>query len=188
MSRLIESKPNPQVITPQGSIAAKKVVLAINAWMPKHFKKFAKNIAIVSSDMAITEPIPAELDKMDLTHGATICDSRLFVHYYHTTSDGRLLFGKGGNTFAFGGRMLDSFFQPSQYRKQLKNAIAHFSPTLKELRMEQAWNGTSDRSTTGFPFFLGISTITPISTTVLATLETGSLSAGLGDKYSVHFA
>ncbi len=153
MSKLVESRPQAQVVTPKGSIRAKKVVLAINAWMPTHFRKFARSIAIVSSDMGITEPIPDKLKEIQLDHGATICDSRLFVHYYHTTSDGRLLFGKGGNTFAFGGRMLASFFQPSVYRQQITNAIQRFFPSLASTRLEQVWNGASDRSTTGFPFF-----------------------------------
>lgn len=153
MVRLLESEDRPTVLTSCGSVSAGKVVLAINAWMATEFKQFARSIAVVSSDMAITEPIPELLQELNLNHGATICDSGIFVHYYHSTSDGRLLFGKGGNTFAFGSRMLASFFEPSKYLDQLRNAIARFFPTLKEANIDQAWNGGSDRSTTGFPFF-----------------------------------
>jgi putative aminophosphonate oxidoreductase len=153
MTQFLTNSEHPEVLTPKGSISATKVVLAINAWMPTEFKQFSRNIAIVSSDMAITEPIPDLLEELDLTHGATICDSRTFVHYFHTTSDGRLMLGKGGNTFAYGSRMLSSFFEPSRYILQIKQAIARFFPNLKSVRLEQAWNGGSDRSITGFPFF-----------------------------------
>ena len=152
MSKIIESSP-PVVTTPNGSIKANKVVLAINAWMATQYKQFERNIAVVSSDMAITEPAPELLEEMKLDHGATICDSRIFVHYFHTTHDGRLMLGKGGNTFAYGSKMIPSFFEASEYEDQVKKAITRFYPKLKDVKIEQAWNGGSDRSTTGFPFF-----------------------------------
>ncbi|MGB0991954.1 MAG: FAD-dependent oxidoreductase [Akkermansiaceae bacterium] len=152
MSKLIESQP-PEVKTPNGSIKAAKVVLAINAWMATEYKQFQNSIAVVSSDMAITEPVPEVIEKLKLNHGATICDSRIFVHYFHTTSDGRLMLGKGGNTFAYGSKMIPSFFQASEYEGQVKNAIGRFYPELKDVKIAQSWNGGSDRSKTGFPFF-----------------------------------
>ena len=151
--RSIEKTDRPRVITPNGSITAGKVVVAINAWMPTKFKQFERSILVVSSDMGITEPIPDLLDKLNLRHGATNCDSRLFAHYLHTTSDGRLMLGKGGNTFAYGSKMIPSFFASSTYEHQIKNAIGRFYPKLKPVKMDQTWNGGSDRSTTGFPFF-----------------------------------
>ena len=152
MEKLTESTP-PMVTTPEGTIKASKVVLAINAWMATEYKQFERSIAVVSSDMAITEPVPELLKEMKLDHGASICDSRIFVHYFHTTSDGRIMLGKGGNTFAYGSKMIPSFFEPSKYEGQVKNAITRFYPKLKDVKIEQAWNGGSDRSTTGFPFF-----------------------------------
>ncbi len=151
--RKIEHTDTPQVLTPQGAITAGKVVVAINAWMPTEFKQFERSIAVVSSDMAITEPVPEILDELDLRHGATICDSRTFVHYFHTTSDGRLMLGKGGNTFAYGSKMISAFFQPSKYLPQVKQAIGRFFPRLGGKKIEQAWTGGSDRTTTGFPIF-----------------------------------
>ena len=153
MTGLIDDRNVPRVVTPRANVTSKKVVLAINAWMASTFQQFSRSILVVSSDMAITEPIPELLDNLSLNHGASICDMRTFVHYYHTTSDGRLLFGKGGNTFAFGSKMIREFFEPSKYEGQLKQGVQRFFPTLVSTRFEQAWNGGSDRSTTGFPFF-----------------------------------
>ena len=153
MNQILPDKARPKVMTPNGSIDAGKVVLAINAWMASEFRKFSRSIVVVSSDMAITEPIPDRLEEVGLTHGATICDSRTFVHYFHTTSDGRLLFGKGGNTFSYGSKMLSLFFQASAYSSQLKRALERFFPKFKSAKLEQTWTGGSDRSTTGFPFF-----------------------------------
>lgn len=149
----IEETTTPKVITPNGSVTAKKVVVAINAWMATKFKQFERTVAVVSSDMGITEPVPELLKKTGIEHGATVCDSRIFVHYFHTTSDGRIMLGKGGNTFAYGSKMIPSFFEASAYKDQLQNAITRFYPEFKDVKVEQAWNGGSDRSVTGFPFF-----------------------------------
>jgi len=152
MTNLLETD-LPLVKTPQGSIQAKKVVLAVNAWMASRFKQFSRTMVVVSSDMCVTEPCPQLLQTIGLSHGATICDSRIFVHYYHTTGDGRLLFGKGGNTFSYGSRMIRGFFEASRYEEQLRSAINRFLPELKEVKIAACWNGGSDRTVTGFPIF-----------------------------------
>ncbi|MCH2183075.1 MAG: FAD-dependent oxidoreductase [Mariniblastus sp.] len=152
MKKLEESCP-ARVITPLGSITARKVVLAMNAWMASQFPQFARSIAVVSSDILVTEPCGDRLDEIGLEHGATVCDSRTFVHYYHRTADGRLMFGKGGNTFAYGSRMIPSFFESSRYEKQLQGAIQRFFPSLADIPVAASWNGGSDRSVSGFPFF-----------------------------------
>jgi len=152
MRRLHYGQP-ASVITQNGKVSAGQVVLAINAWMASQFRQFERSIAIVSSDMIITEPCPELLDELGLQHGASICDSRIFVHYYRTTSDGRLMLGKGGNTFAFGGKMLAEFDQPSRYQTQLRQSLHEFFPSLSKVPIAASWNGASDRSVTGLPFF-----------------------------------
>lgn len=152
MTRLEERSP-AQVHTPHGKVAAGQVVLALNAWMGSCFHEFRRAVAIVSSDMVITEAAPAELAQTGLDRGVSVLDSRIFVHYYRSTADGRLMLGKGGNTFAYGGRMAPVFDQPSPYRKQLAARLAQFFPGLAGVPIAASWNGASDRSVTGLPFF-----------------------------------
>lgn len=141
------------VRTPQGTVRADTVVIAINAWMSSTFREFARSIAIVSSDMVITEPSPAQLAATGLDGGISVMDSRTFVHYYRSTADGRLMLGKGGNTFAFGGRMRRVFDEPSPYRELLGVRLREFMPQLAGVPIAASWNGASDRSVTGLPFF-----------------------------------
>jgi len=82
-----------------------------------------------------------------------VLDSRIFVHYYRSTVDGRLMLGKGGNTFAYGGRMSPVFDQPSSYREDLAQRLHRFMPELAGTGIAASWNGASDRSVTGLPFF-----------------------------------
>ena len=149
----LEQMATPIVRTPLGAVQAKKVVLALNARMPQQFSEFGRSIVVVSSDMVITQARPELLEQTGMTDGLAVMDSRTFVYYYHSTSDGRIMLGKGGNTFAYDAQMLPVFEQPSPYRKQLSEAIGRFFPPYGLLPVEASWNGPSDRSTTGLPFF-----------------------------------
>lgn len=145
---------HPVVVrTPNGSLEAKKLVLAINAWMARSLPQFERSIAVVSSDMVITEKCPELLRKIGLNNGISVLDSRTFVYYYRTTVDGRLMLGKGGNTFSWGGRISPVFDQRSPYEEDLTRALHSFFPDLRATPLFASWNGPSDRSVTGFPFF-----------------------------------
>ncbi|WP_460155635.1 FAD-dependent oxidoreductase [Pseudomonas sp. S2_H10] len=152
MTGLVQGLP-ATIKTQGGNVVANRVVLAINAWMARVFPEFERSVAIVSSDMIITEPRPDLLERIGLTNGVTVLDSRIFVHYYHNTPDGRIMLGKGGNTFAYGGRMLPVFDQPSPYAGLLRNTLTEFFPEFADVGIAATWNGPSDRSVTGLPFF-----------------------------------
>lgn len=145
---------HPVVVhTPSGSVRAGKLVLAMNAWMAHTFPQFERSIAIVSSDMVITERCPELLASSGLSDGVSVLDSRTFVYYYRSTPDGRLMLGKGGNTFAWRGRVAPVFDQRSPYEEGLTKALREFFPALSATPITASWNGPSDRSVTGFPFF-----------------------------------
>lgn len=149
----VEPSVKPRVRTTRGSVEADKLVLALNAWLPQLFKEFKRTIVVVSSDMVVSEPRPELLAQTGLAEGLAVLDSRTFVYYYHSTSDGRIMLGKGGNTFAYGARMLPVFDQPSPYEASLANALGELFPPFAGLPVAASWNGPSDRATTGLPFF-----------------------------------
>jgi glycine/D-amino acid oxidase-like deaminating enzyme len=47
----------PATVQTPGTVTTGKLVLATNAWMASMFPQFERSIAIVSSDMVITEPV-----------------------------------------------------------------------------------------------------------------------------------
>lgn len=141
------------VHTPQGKIAAQKVVLALNAWMVEHFRQFKRSIVVVSSDMVVTKPIPKRLAEHGPEKGATVVDSRIFVHYYRDTKDGRLMLGKGGNHFSFANKVDPMFNRPTRYLGLLEESFAKLFPALNVKEFDYNWTGASDRSATGLPFF-----------------------------------
>ncbi len=149
----LEESPTPLVRTATGQVRAGKVVLALNAWMATAFPQFRRSLVVVSSDMVITEPRPELLQRIGLTSGVAVLDSRTFVYYYHNTSDGRIMLGKGGNTYSYDARMIPVFDQPSPYLEPMTKALAEFFPELADVPVAASWNGASDRSATGLPFF-----------------------------------
>jgi len=136
-----------------GEIECKKLIVAINAWTPSFFSFLSRSVVLVSSDMIISEPINKKLEKLNLKNGIVVLDSNLFTHYYHSTIDGRLMFGKWGNTFSFNNKVIESFDGPSSIEKFLKKSLINFFPSLKNTKITQSWNGPSERTKTGFPFF-----------------------------------
>ncbi|WMN59651.1 FAD-dependent oxidoreductase [Pseudoalteromonas xiamenensis] len=138
--------------TSKGTINARKLVFAVNAWLPSLVPSFARKVVLVSSDMVITKPIPDTLRELNLTHGAPIIDSRIFVNYYRTTSCGRLMLGKGGNYFSVNNRVSGTFDAPSRYQTILNHSLKRFFPN-HDFAIERSWTGPSDRSVTGMPFF-----------------------------------
>jgi len=151
MTSLLEGQP-ATVTTDSGQVVADKVILAVNAWLPKLFKQFNNKVVLVSSDMVITKPMPQKLKALGLDHGAPVIDSRIFVNYYRTTQDGRLMLGKGGNHFSFNNKVTDKFDKESDYKSILDNSLTHFFKN-HQFEIERTWTGPSDRSVTGFPFF-----------------------------------
>ena len=57
--------------------------------------RLERYLIVVASDVVATEPAPEKLAETGWADGVSISDSRMLVHYYRTTSDGRVVFGKG---------------------------------------------------------------------------------------------
>ena len=125
MTSLVAGEP-ATINVPNGRVLANKVIVAVNAWLPKLFEQFSNKVVLVSSDMIITKPMPKILNKLGLNHGAPVIDSRIFVNYYRTTEDGRLMLGKGGNYFSYNNIVRDKFDQHSAYKTILNQSLAHF--------------------------------------------------------------
>lgn len=152
MTRLDYGKP-AIVCTPKGNVQAQQVVLALNAWMVEQFKQFKSSIVVVSSDMVITKPLGDALSQSGWQAGSSVLDSRIFVHYYRDTPDGRLMLGKGGNQFSFNNQVNAMFNKPTRYQDLLRKSFDKLFPRLKGAEFAYSWTGGSDRSATGFPFF-----------------------------------
>ena len=140
------------VETPRGRIRAREVVVAINAaaagWRP-----LARRLTAFGSYVVLTEPVPELLERIGWTGGESIVDGRMFLHYFRTTNDGRVLMGSGSGPIGFGGKIDERFMADGPSLKRAEAGLRYLLPELSEARVERAWGGPIDVSADHFPFF-----------------------------------
>jgi putative aminophosphonate oxidoreductase len=139
------------VRTPSGAVRAGAVVLALNAWAIK-IRELSRALVAVASDMVATAPMPERLAESGWTGGEAISNCRLMVHYYRTTKDGRVAFGRGGGRLAFGGRVNSNFDYSGDQTEELKADLVRLVPAAEGVPVGNAWGGPIDRTTDGLPF------------------------------------
>lgn len=145
----------PLVRTPGGELRADRLVLTINAWAAQ-LDAFKRSLMVVASDVIATDSIPNRLSAIGWTSGIAISDSRRLVNYYRRTNDGRIVFGKGGGTLGYRGRVGPSFHRASP---RVDDVSAHFHrlyPVLWDVPATRAWRGPIDYSVTGMPAFVRV--------------------------------
>ena len=151
MIRLRRGSPNV-VETSRGRVRAREVVVAINAaaagWRP-----LARRLTAFGSYVVLTEPVPQLLDAINWTGGESIVDGRMFLHYFRTTNDGRVLMGSGSGPIGFGGRLDERFTADAPSVARAEAGLRFLLPGLADARVERAWGGPIDVSADHFPFF-----------------------------------
>jgi glycine/D-amino acid oxidase-like deaminating enzyme len=138
--------------TPAGVLRATEVVLATNAaltgWAPA-----SRNLTNFGSYVVLTEPAPDALAEIGWTGGEAVVDGRMFLHYFRTTNDGRVLMGSGSGPIGFGGRVDDRFSRDAPTAARAEAGLRRLLPGLDGVRVERAWGGPIDVSADHLPFF-----------------------------------
>jgi glycine/D-amino acid oxidase-like deaminating enzyme len=138
------------VKTPAGTVTAEKVVLALYSWSGV-VRELRRSSVVIASDIVITEPALDQLDTAGWRDGMSISDSRLLIHYYRTTPEGRVTFGKSATRLGFGGR---ADFQPDPAAGlQLIQLLRGSYPSLGGVPIAGHWSGPVDRTADGMPVF-----------------------------------
>ena len=150
-TEILRGRP-PVVRTPLGAIVADKVVLATNAWMCS-LPEIRRAVLPMSSDMIATAPIPERLQEIGWTSGQPVGDSHMMVHYYRTTRDGRIAFGKGGCSHVFMGQIGPELEDPGARVQRTVRSFNRIYPMLTDVPITHTWTGPIDRSETNSLFF-----------------------------------
>jgi glycine/D-amino acid oxidase-like deaminating enzyme len=141
-----------QVATPRGRVRAQSVVVAVNAaaagWAPVR-----RHVTNFGSYVVLTEPVPDLLETIGWTGGEAIVDGRMFLHYFRTTNDGRVLMGSGSGPIGFGGRLDGRFTGDVATAARAERGLRRLLPGLAAARVERAWGGPIDVSADHLPFF-----------------------------------
>src|SRR5205085_12631815 len=87
------------------------------------------------------------------TGGEAVVDGRMFLHYFRTTNDGRVLMGSGSGPIGFSGRVDERFTRDRPTASRAAVGLRRLLPELAEARLERACGGPIDVSSDHLPFF-----------------------------------
>ena len=121
---------NPAVITAQGRVEAKQVMLAGDVYHKLERKQLKGMIFPAVGGIVTTKPL-GELAKQLNPQDLAVYDCRFVLDYYRMTADGRLLFGGGAN---YSGR--DS----RDIAAELRPCIERTFPALKGVQIDFQWS------------------------------------------------
>lgn len=135
------------VETDTGSVRAGTAVLAMGP-AARGVPGLRSRLAVTSSHMVVTEPVPDVLDEIGWTGGECLTDGRTFVHYFRVTRDRRIAFGWGGGRPAYGTRLGGHVEVDARAAACVREDMVRVFPGLRGRRVTHAWGGPIDVSPT----------------------------------------
>ncbi|MGY0057786.1 NAD(P)/FAD-dependent oxidoreductase [Streptomyces sp. LZ34] len=124
------------VETLHGTIRAKQVMAATDAYTDRAMPWFRKRLINVGSFITVTEPLGEERARELIPNARLVVDSKNIGHYIRLTPDHRL---------AFGGRARFAPSNPASDLKSgdvLKRELAEIFPQLADVRIDYVWGGS----------------------------------------------
>ncbi|NTU79380.1 MAG: FAD-dependent oxidoreductase [Chloroflexales bacterium] len=125
--------------TPGGTVSAKKLVFATNAYSHLIPQLRARQVPAFTH-MVITEPLTqAQLDTIGWRGRQGVEDARNLVHYLRLTADNRLAIGGSDVSLAYGADMARD--HNSRTFADLERAVTWLFPGLRGVRFTHRWGG-----------------------------------------------
>jgi glycine/D-amino acid oxidase-like deaminating enzyme len=124
-----------RVTTARGSLRARQVLLATDAYSGRMFPWLDRRMVVVGSFIIVTEPLGEARARELIPRGRMVVDTRNVSHYYRLTPDHRLLFG---------GRARFALSNPGSDRKSawiLHRDMRAVFPQLGGTRIDYVWGG-----------------------------------------------
>ena len=140
------------VTTQTGRVRAGQVVVATNAAMTD-WRPVRGRLTVFGSYIVLTEPVPELVEAIGWTGGEAIVDARMFLHYFRTTNDGRVLMGSGSGPIGRGNRIDRRFTHDVATAGRAELGLRRLLPGLAGAKVERAWGGPIDVSADHLPFF-----------------------------------
>jgi glycine/D-amino acid oxidase-like deaminating enzyme len=127
------------LVTPQGTVTAKKVIFATNAYSHL-FPQLRRKQVPAFTHMIVTEPLSqAQLDPIGWFNRQGLEDARNLVHYFRLTIDNRLAMGGSDVSLAYGGNM-EHDLNHDIFTDLERDTIWLF-PHLKGIQITHRWGG-----------------------------------------------
>jgi glycine/D-amino acid oxidase-like deaminating enzyme len=124
------------LFTAEGSLRAKRVVVATNGYTPENISRHhAGRLLPALSNILVTRPLTDdELSEQGWTSSTLAYDSRNLLHYFRLLPDKRMMFGARGST--------DSSTEGSDaFRAKLVASFNKLFPTWRNVEVTHYWRG-----------------------------------------------
>jgi glycine/D-amino acid oxidase-like deaminating enzyme len=132
VTRLESSAGAWRAVTAGGTVSARTVILATNAYSDDLWPGLARTVLPVQSYQVATAPLPAEVRRQVLPGGQVVSDLRRILFYFRLDADGRLLMGGRGPLHDRG--------DPALFAR-LEATARRLFPQIGAARWEHHWSG-----------------------------------------------
>ncbi|MEM7072577.1 MAG: FAD-binding oxidoreductase [Pseudomonadota bacterium] len=120
------------VRTAEGTVQARHIILAGNAYLGDLVPTLVRQIQPIGSYMLATEPLGADQAERLIAARRAVCDFKHIPNYYRTSHDHRLIFGGRESSF---GR------PPTDLQTWLRTQMLTVFPQLEHAGIEYCWGG-----------------------------------------------
>ncbi len=124
---------NPTAYTEDGSVTAKYLVLAGNAYLGGLAPDISNKAIPCGTQVITTEPLSDELINQLMPQNHCVEDCNYLLDYFRRTQDNRLLFGGG---VVYGAR------DPDSIEKLIRPKMEKVFPQLKGVAIDYSWTGS----------------------------------------------
>ena len=128
----VERGEQPVVHTPAGSIRARFVVVAGNAYLGGLIPELAAKSMPCGTQVIATEPLDEELARSLLPQDYCVEDCNYLLDYYRLSADKRLIYGGG---VVYGAR------DPADITSTIRPKMLKTFPQLTNVKVDYAWTG-----------------------------------------------
>jgi glycine/D-amino acid oxidase-like deaminating enzyme len=142
------------VRTPNGTLRARRVVLATSAYTHQILPRVVRRFIPLYDYILVSEPLtPAQRAAIGWHRRQGVTDGRSFFNYYRLTGDDRILWGTSEAAYYPANRVDPRCdHSPSHYAALRASFRRHF-PALESLEFPYAWGGPICSTTRLTPFF-----------------------------------
>jgi len=128
----VETGAHPSARTAHGTVKARFMVIAGNAYLGRTVPALYGRIMPVGSYILATEPLGENRAKSLIRDNEAVANTNFIVDYYRRSSDHRMLFG---------GRASYSTLEPSNLAEYMRPRMTAVFPQLQDVKIDYAWGG-----------------------------------------------
>ncbi|HUY98568.1 MAG TPA: FAD-dependent oxidoreductase [Verrucomicrobiae bacterium] len=172
--------------TAGGSVRARRVVLATNAYSGALLRRLRRRFVPVYDYILVSEPLTArQRERVGWAHREGAADRGNHFHYFRLTADDRILWGGYDAIYHFGGRVGPAFDHRAPTYSRLEAQFRAMFPQLHDLRFSHRWGGpiaSTTRFTCTFGSAFGGRLLYALGYTGLGVAATRFAARVLGDQ------